>query len=178
MWNKQKPARKRLMAALILVLLVAFSMFGFTLGTYVRQSDLFKNGWIGPKHFAFTLDNTVSHRSLEPGQSVSYPITVSNTADGGVAQVDLQVSISITFPTSLAGTGRISATLSRSGQTIATSDTGTLECAGSTLPAATATTDEYTLTLTWLDADLTYLSDKTTQAFDNAQIHVSVSGYQ
>jgi hypothetical protein len=178
MWNKKNPASKRLMAALILVLLVAFSMFGFTLGTYVRQTTLFDDGWIGPKHFAFTVGNTVSHRSLEPGQSVSYPITVSNTAADGVAEVDLHVALSITYPTSLAGTGRITATLSRNGQTLATSESGTLDCTGSTLPATQATTDEYMLTLTWLDADLTYLSDKTTQAFSNSQIHIDVSGYQ
>jgi hypothetical protein len=178
MCNKQRPARKRLTALLILVLLVAFSMFGFTLGTYVRQTTLFSSGWIGPKHFAFTVGNTVSSRSVEPGQSVSYPITVSNSASGGVAQVDLQVAITITYPTSLAGTGRIKATLTRDGQELASSETGLLECEGHTLPATQATTDEYTLTLTWLDADLVYLSDKTTQAFDSAQIHIDVSGYQ
>jgi hypothetical protein len=163
---------------LALILLIAVSMAGFTLGAYVRQVKLFNSGWIGPKYFAFEIANSVSHRDLQPGASVSYPFTVTNHNSGGTAQVDLQVTISISYPTSLAGTGTVRATLTSGGQTLATSESGTLEATGTTLPANVQTTGEYTLTLTWLNADLTYLSDKTTQAFDDSQIHVSVSGYQ
>ncbi len=178
MWNKLCPAGKRLWIVLTLILLIAVSMFGFTLSTYVRQINLFSSGWVGPKYFAFELGNSVSSRDLEPGGSVSYPFTVSNFNDGGTAQVDLDVSITITFPTQLADTGTVRASLSRDGQTLATSESGTLSCAGATLPRNEQTTHTYTLTLTWLDADMTYLSDKTAQTFDASHIGVSVSAYQ
>jgi hypothetical protein len=177
------PERKRLLRPLIVILsllaVIAVSMLSVTLSAYVKELQLFNGGWVGPKYFAFNIDSDGSTKSLAPGESVSYNFSVCNFDGSGVAQVPLHVSIEIAYPPQLAGTGVIRADLYHGGTQLA-SDTGSgsLAVTGVTLPANSATTDSYTLTLTWLDSDMVFLGDRVNESFDPSTINISVSGYQ
>ena len=175
MWNKiSKPLR----VLLGLALLIAVSMAGYTLAAYVKTVNLFQGGWVGPKYFAFEVNGNSESQTVAPGGSASFPFSVSNYNNGGTAQVPLNVSISITYPQSLAGTGAVEAKLTLGGSTLATSTNGTLECNGAALPQNVQTTDKYTLTLTWLNADIAYLGTVKTSTFNPSDIKIRVSGYQ
>jgi hypothetical protein len=155
------------------------SMLGITLSSYVKQLQLFGEGWVGPKYFAFEVDSNSSQKSLAPGETVTYDISVSNHDNQGVAQIPLHVSIEIEYPTQLAGTGAILAELYYNG-TVLASDTGTglLTAVGATMPANTSTTDIYSLKLTWQNADMVLLGDIQSTIFDPSSIDIRVSGYQ
>lgn len=177
------PKRNRLLKLVIVVLsllaVIAVSMLSVTLSAYVKELQLFGGGWVGPKYFAFDIGNDAGTKSLAPGETVSYDFSVSNFDGNGVAQVPLHVSIEIAYPAQLAGTGAIRADLYHGGSLLA-SDTGSgsLAATGETLPANSATTDSYTLSLTWIDSDMTLLGDKVGETFDPSTISISVSGYQ
>ncbi len=168
-----------LLVILALLAVLAASMLGVTFSAYVRELNLFGSGWVGPKYFAFEAAAATANQTLAPGASVNYAFTVRNDDGGGVAQVPLHVSIEITYPAQLAGTGAIQAELLRGGAVLASSTgTGTLSAAGATLPAGTATADAYTLRLTWQNADLALLGGMKDTPFDPSSITVRVSGYQ
>ena len=179
MLHNVEGARKRWLIFLALLAVLAVSVFGFTLATYVKEVRLFDGGWIGPKRYAFEVGSVSGNQSLAPGETATYDFTVTNANATGVAQVPLQVSIEIGYPTQLAGTGTIQAQLYRAGTLLAaTTGTGTLAATGATLPANTQTTDTYTLKLTWQNADINYLSGVKTVVFDPSQLQIRVSGYQ
>jgi len=154
-------------------------MLGVTLSAYIKQVNLFDEGWVGPKYFAFEIDSTGDTKSMAPGESVDYVFHVRNYNEEGTSQVDLRVSIEIEYPGQLAGTGVIKAELYYDGALI-TSDTGsgTLASSGKTLPGGAQTNDVYTLKLTWLDSDLEYLGEIRENDFAVSDIKISVSGYQ
>ncbi|NLI22524.1 MAG: hypothetical protein GX418_13380 [Clostridiales bacterium] len=178
MQTRERRPGKPLRMVLVLALILALSMAGVTLGLYVKEVKLFGDGWIGPKYYAFEVDNSVTDQSIAPGQSVEYTFTVSNHNAGGVAQVPIQVSIEATYPTSLADTGNILAQLYRGSDLLAESGSGSLSCAGAVLPENTSTTHSYTLKLTWQNADIVHLGDVKFASFDASQISIRVSGYQ
>lgn len=179
MLRNQGGARRRWLLFLTLLAVLAVSVFGFTLATYVKEIHLFDGGWIGPKRYAFEVGSVSGNQSLAPGETAAYTFTVTNANAAGVAQIPLQVSIEIGYPAQLAGTGSIKAQLYRDGALLAaTTGTGALAATGATLPANQQTTDTYTLKLTWQDADLAYLSGVKTVAFDPSQLQIRVSGYQ
>lgn len=176
---KRNLYRKPLIVVLSFLAVIAVSMLGITLSSYVKQLQLFGEGWVGPKYFAFEVDSNSSQQSLAPGETVTYDFSVSNHDNQGVAQVPLHVSIEIDYPTQLAGTGAILAELYYNG-TVLTSDTGTgfLTAVGATMPANTSTTDIYSLKLTWQNADMVLLGDIQSTIFDPSSIDIRVSGYQ
>jgi hypothetical protein len=175
---KQPRTGRPLKTILVLALLIAASLLGTTLASYVKQAGLFGSGWVGPKYYAFEVDSNGGQNSLSPGGSTVYSFTVKNHNSGGVAQVPLKVLIHATYPATLAGTGRVRAELRSGASLIGSSDNGTLECSGIELAANTKNTDNYTLTLTWLDADIALLGGMTQSVFDPAAISIRVSGYQ
>jgi len=179
MSNKFRIFLKPLIVVLSLLAVIAVSMLSVTLSAYVKELQLFGSGWVGPKYFAFDIDSDGSTKNLAPGESVSYDFNVSNFDDSGVAQVPLHVSIEIDYPAQLAGTGSIQADLYHGGSLLA-SDTGTgsLAATGETLPANSATTDSYTLSLTWIDSDMVMLGDMVNETFDPSTINIKVSAYQ
>ena len=175
---RNKKARP-IVIVLSILLVIAVSMLGVTLSSYVKQLSLFNSGWIGPKYFAFNIDSAGDTKSLAPGESVSYDFNVRNYDENGVSQVDLHVAIEIDYPGQLAGTGVIKAELFHGGDLI-TSDTGsgTLAAAGSTLPGGSEYADGYTLKLTWLESDMEYLGEIKANEFDVSDVQIRVSGYQ
>jgi hypothetical protein len=176
---KHGKLMKSLMVVLSLMAIIAVSMLSVTLSSYVKQLQLFGDGWMGPKYFAFDVDSVGNAQNLAPGETVSYDFDVRNFDDNGVTQVPLHVAIEIDYPVQLADTGVIQADLYQSGSHLASdSGSGTLAATGATMPANSATTDTYTLTLTWLDSDLTYLGDNVSTVFDPSDISIRVSGYQ
>ena len=178
MFDKQPKAGRPLKAILALTLLIAVSLLGSTLASYVKEAGLFGSGWVGPKYYAFEVDSTGGKNSLTPGESAVYAFTVKNHNPGGVSQVPLKVLIHVTYPKTLADTGRVLAELRCGDALLASSDNGTLECSGIELAANTKDTDSYTLTLTWLDADMLLLGEIAQGAFDPAALSIRVSGYQ
>ncbi|MFH0793667.1 MAG: hypothetical protein ABIG45_00520 [Bacillota bacterium] len=176
---ERKKHVKPLLAVLSLLAVIAISMLGITLSAYVKELQLFSNGWLGPKYFAFETQSDGSTKSLAPGESVTYDFTVCNHDGNGVSQVPLHVSIEIDYPGQLAGSGAIQAELLREGSLLASDQgTGSLAVTGATLPAGTATTDHYTLKLTWVDSDMVYLGELKSTEFDPSVISIRVSGYQ
>ena len=178
MWNKLPVPGKPLKAILALILMIAVSLSGVTLGAYVKEIGLFTGAGVGPKYYAFEVDGVSGSKSVAPGESVSYPFTVRNHNGGGTAQVPLHVAIAISFPPSLAGTGKVTATLACNGAVLASSDTGTLECGGLDLASGVDDTDQYTLTLAWTGADMGLLGGMKETVFDPSMINIRVSGYQ
>ena len=169
---------KRVKILLAIALLVIAAWTGTTLAAYVKESALFSNGWVGPKYYAFEVESSFGHTSLAPGESASYPFAVRNYNDGGTAQVPLKVLISLDYPSSLAGTGKLRADLYGGNTLLRSSDTGKLEAAGYDLPANVQETHNYTIKLTWVDADMALLGGIKGQPFDPQAISVRVSGYQ
>ena len=179
MSDSQKRKAKPWIVVLTILALIAVSMLGITLSSYIKELQLFGSGWVGPKHFAFSIDKSGDTKNLAPGESVEYTFSVRNHDNDGVSQIPLHVSIEIAYPPQLAGTGIIQADLYREG-TLLASDVGggALAASGSTLPANTATTDHYALTLTWLDSDVEYLGEIQSKEQEPSIISISVSGYQ
>ena len=169
---------KRVKILLAIALLVIAAWTGTTLSAYVKESALFPSGWVGPKYYAFEVDSSAGHTSLAPGESTSYAFTVKNYNSGGTAQVPLKVLINISYPPSLAGTGKLRADLFSGSTLLRSSDTGTLESAGFDLAANVQETHNYTVTLTWVDADMALLGGMTQESFDPQAISIRVSGYQ
>ena len=169
---------KRLKILLAMTLLVISAWTGTTLATYVKETALFSSGWVGPKYYAFEVESSFGQRSLAPGESASYPFVVRNYNDGGTAQVPLKVLISLDYPQSLAGTGKLRADLYGGNTLLRSSDTGTLEAAGLDLAANVQETHHYMIKLTWVDADMALLGGIKGQPFDPQAISVRVSGYQ
>lgn len=169
---------KRLNILLAMALLIIAAWTGTTFAAYVKQTGLFSSGWVGPKYYAFEVESSSGHTSLAPGGSTSYAFTVKNHNSGGTAQVPLKVLVSISFPPSLAGTGKLRADLHGAGTLLRSSDTGTLECAGLDMAANIQETHSYTLTLTWVDADMAMLGGMKEEPFDPQAISIRVSGYQ
>ena len=95
-----------LVAILSILAVIALSMLGVTLSAYIKQINLFGDGWVGPKYFAFEIDSTGDTKSMAPGESVDYVFHIRNYNEEGTSQVDLRVSIEIEYPGQLAGTGR------------------------------------------------------------------------
>lgn len=178
MFNKRLLAIRPLKVILVLILLLAASLLATTLASYVREASLFANGWVGPKYYAFEVESTGSRESIMPGASADYTFTVKNHHNGGVAQVPLKVLIHAAYPKTLLGTGRVVAQLRCGDTLLSSSDSGILECSGMELTADTMDSDSYTLTLTWLDADMTLLSEIAHSTFDPCAISIRVSGYQ
>lgn len=178
MSSKYPWLSKHLGVLLLLALLLAVSIFGVTLASYVKEASLFNQGWVGPKYYAFEVESGSGPEALAPGESTVYHFTVRNYNDGGTAQVPLKVLIHVTFPTTLAGTGRIEAVIRTGDQVLGTSESGILECAGLELAGNTPDTDSYSLTLTWLDADIILLGGQTQDIFEPSSVSVRVSGYQ
>ena len=178
MFKPKAIISRPLKVILLLALALSFSMVGVTLGMYVKQVNLFGDGWIGPKYYAFEVQSNAFNQSVTPGSSATYPFTVSNYNNGGVAQIPLNVTFSIMYPTNFGGTGKVNAVLTCGGTVLGSSETGTLDCNGILLPKNEKTTDQYTLTLTWKDIDMALLSDIKSSAFDPSQISIRVSGYQ
>jgi hypothetical protein len=178
MLNRRFIVSKPLKIIMALAVIISFSLFGTTLGMYVKEVGLFSSGRVGPRYYAFEVENNSSPQSVAPGESATFAFTVKNYDNGGVAQVPLKVAIAATYPMSLAGTGRVVAELKNGGTVLAVSDNGTLECGGLELSSAVNDTDQYTLSLTWLDADLIILGGMTTAVFDPSQVNIRVSGYQ
>ncbi len=179
MYLLQNKKTRPYMVILSILALIALSMLGLTLSAYVKQVNLFDDGWVGPKYFAFELDGDTATKSLAPGNSVEYRFSVKNYNQDGTAQVDLRVSIEIKFPEKLAGTGTIKAELYH-GEDLLASDlgSGTLAATGSTLPGGTQTSDAYTLRLTWQDMDMEYLGTIKLEEFEVSDIEFNVSAYQ
>jgi len=176
--REQKPViSKPFKVVLVLVILLLVSLFGSTLGIYAKEAPVSQN-LIGAKLYAFEISNDVDAQSVEPGGSVTYTFSVRNFNTNGTAEIPLQTYVTIYFPTDLASTGRVLAQLYYGSQLLGSSDTGTLYCAGITLPENVKTTDVYSLTLSWLDADMTLLGDSKWQTFTPSQVHISVAGYQ
>ena len=169
---------KRVKILLAIALLIIAALTGTTLDAYVKQTGLFSSGWVGPKYYAFEVDSSAGHTSLAPGESASYPFVVRNYNDGGTAQVPLKVLISLDYPSSLAGTGKLRADLYGGNTLLRSSDTGTLEAAGLDLAANVQETHHYMIKLTWVDADMALLGGIKGQPFDPQAISVRVSGYQ
>lgn len=178
MFDKQPRTGWPLKVILAFVLMIAASLLGTTLASYVKEVGLFGSGRVGPKYYAFEVDSIGGQNSLMPGESAVYAFTVKNHNNGGVAQVPLKVLIHVTYPATLAGTGRVLAELRCGDAMIGSSDSGTLESSGIELAANIEDTDSYTLTLTWLDADMDLLGAMTQSTFDPAAISIRVSGYQ
>ena len=178
MFDKQPRSGRPLKIILALALLIAVSLLGSTFASYVKQAALFGSGWVGPKYYAFEVDSAGGKNSLSPGESAVYAFTVKNHNPGGVSQVPLKVLIHVKYPTTLADTGRVLAELRHGDALLGSSDNGTLECPGIELAANTQVADSYTLTLTWLDADMAMLGTLTQNAFDPAALSIRVSGYQ
>lgn len=179
MFPKLKLFRKPLVVLLTLLAIIAASMLSVTLSAYVKTLPFFGDGWVGPKYFAFDIHSDGETKSLAPGESISYDFSVYNHNDNGVAQIPLHISIEIHYPQQLAGAGTIRAELFREGASLATdTGSGVLAVMGKTLPAGVATTDVYTLTLTWLDTDTAYLTEIRDADFDPSKITISVSAYQ
>ena len=169
---------KRVKILLAIALLVIAAWRGNSLAAYVKQTGLFSGGWVGPKYYAFEVDSSAGHTSLAPGESTSYAFTVKNYNSGGTAQVPLKVLINISYPPSLAGTGKLRADLFSGSTLLRSSDTGTLESAGFDLAANVQETHNYTIKLTWVDADMALLGGIKGQPFDPQAVSVRVSGYQ
>lgn len=169
---------KRLKILLAMTLLVISAWTGTTLAAYVKESALFSSGWVGPKYYAFEVESSFGHTSLAPGESASYPFVVRNYNHGGTAQVPLKVLISLDYPSSLAGTGKLRADLYGGNTLLRSSDTGTLEAAGFDMAANVQETHNYMIKLTWVDADMALLGGIKGQPFDPQAISVRVSGYQ
>ncbi len=177
--TKQKSAfGKPTKVVFVLALLVIVSLFGGTMGIYSKQLPISGDSQIGPKNFAFEAAASITDQSVEPGGSASYEFTVSNFNGSGTAEVALQTYATVYFPGSLVGTGRVLAQLYYEGALLGSSDTGTLYCSGATLPANEQTTDTYTLTLSWLDADMAVLGDSKWQTITPSQVHINMAGYQ
>ena len=169
---------KRVKILLAIALLVIAALTGTTLAAYVKQTGLFSGGWVGPKYYAFEVDSSAGRTSLAPGESTSYAFTVKNYNSGGTAQVPLKVLINISYPPSLAGTGKLRADLYGGDTLLRSSDTGTLEAAGLDLAANVQETHHYMIKLTWVDADMALLGGKKEEIFTAQAISVRVSGYQ
>ncbi len=170
---------KALMVVLSLMAMIAVSMLGVTMSSYVKELQLFGDGWMGPKYFAFDMDSSGDMQDLAPGETVDYDFSVRNFDNNGVTQVPLHVAIEIDYPAQLAGTGVIQSELLQGGSALASDlGNGKLAATGSTMPANTATTDTYTLSLTWLDSDLQLLGDMVSTVFDPSDINIRVSAYQ
>lgn len=169
---------KRFKIILAMILLIISAWTGTTLAAYVKQAGLFSSGWVGPKYYAFEVESALGHTSLAPGESASYAFSVRNYNSGGTAQVPLKVLISISYPSSLAGTGKLRADLYGGSTLLRSSDTGTLEAAGFDLAANVQETQNYKVTLTWVDADIALLGGMTQESFDPQAISIRVSGYQ
>lgn len=178
MSSKHPLLSKRVGTILILALLLAGSVFGFTLASYIKEASLFGQGWVGPKYYAFEVESSNRPEAIAPGESTVYHFTVRNYNDGGTAQVPLKVLIRATFPTALAGTGKVVAVIRTGDQVLGTSETGTLECNGLELSPNTPDTDSYTLTLSWMDADIDLLSGQKGTVIDPLAVSIRVSGYQ
>lgn len=178
MSNQSKASSRRLIILLSLALLVASVWVGPTLAAFVRQAKLFDGGWLGPKYYAFEVESSAQTQSIAPGESASYPFRVKNHNAGGAAQVPLNVLIQVSYPPTLAGTGRLKADLYHGGQLLHTSTGGTLECAGMSMIANVNVTNDYTLSLTWQDADLTALGAIANETLPADAISIRVSGYQ
>ena len=169
---------KALTAILALALVLAVSLLGTTLASYVKEAGLFGNGWVGPKYYAFEVESSGDRHALAPGESAAYAFTVKNYNSGGFAQVPLNVLVHATYPSALAGTGRVLAELRQGGTVLGSSDSGTLECPGAVLSANSEDSDSYTLVLTWLDADMALLGSMKDSAFEPQGVNIRVSGYQ
>lgn len=169
---------KRVKILLAIALLIIAGWTGTTLAAYVKQTGLFSSGWVGPKYYAFEVESSAGRTSLAPGESTSYAFTVRNYNSGGTAQVPLKVLISLTYPPSLAGTGKLRADLYGGSTLLRSSDTGTLEAAGFDLSANVQETHNYKVTLTWVDADITLLGSLNGEHIDPQAISIRVSGYQ
>ena len=104
---------------------------------------------MGPKYFAFDVDSNGSAQDLAPGESVSYDFDVRNFDDNGVTQVPLHVAIEIDYPRTAWRTRALYRRICIKAASLLASDSGsgTLAATGSSMPANTATTDTYTLTL-------------------------------
>ena len=179
MFPKLKLFHKPLVVLLSLLAIIAVSMLTITVSAYVKTLPFFGDGWVGPKYFSFNIQSNGETKALAPSETISYDFNVYNHNENGVAQIPLHISIEIHYPSQLAGTGTIQAKLFRGGTLLASDDgSGVLAVMGNTLPASVATTDVYTLTLTWLDTDMTYLSEMRDDAFDPSKIVISVSAYQ
>lgn len=176
---KRNKIWKALMVILSLMAIIAVSMLGVTLSSYVKELQLFGDGWMGPKYFAFDMDSGGEMENLAPGETVTHDFSIRNFDDNGVTQVPLHVAIEIDYPAQLAGTGTIRAELLQGGTVLATDlGNGTLAATGATMPANSATTDTYTLSLTWLDSDLVILGDMVSMVFDPSDVSIRVSAYQ
>ena len=169
---------KKLKILLALALLIISAWTGSTFAAYVKDIGLFSSGWVGPKYYAFEVESNFGHTSMAPGESASYVFAVKNYNDGGTAQVPLKVLISLDYPKSLAGTGKLRADLFSGSTLLRSSDTGTLEAAGLDLAANVQETHHYMIKLTWVDADMALLGGIKGQPFDPQAIAVRVSGYQ
>ena len=173
---KRRP--RGLTALLVLVLLAAAGWSGTALAAYVKQNSLFGSGWVGPKYYAFEVESSVEGVKLAPGESANYPFTVKNFNSGGTAQVPLKVLIEIKYPKALVGTGSVWAELHSGSTLLKRTDTGKLECAGLEMAANIKETHSYTLTLTWLDADISLLSGIEESTLKPGAVSISISGYQ
>lgn len=178
MLNKRYGFTRRLRAILLMAVLISASMMGISLAAYSKEVGLFNSGWVGPKYYAFEVEYESQQHKLAPGESTDYVFTVKNHNAGGVAQVPLKVAIAVTYPTDLGGTGTMQAELKHGNASLGTSDNGELACKGRELAANEKDSDQYTLTLTWLDADIDFLGTKKSEVFQPSQIKISVSGFQ
>lgn len=173
---KRRP--RGLTVLLVLALIAAAGWSGTALAAYVKQNSLFGSGWVGPKYYAFEVESSATGAKLAPGESADYPFSVKNFNSGGTAQVPLKVLIKADYPASLAGTGKVRADLYSGSTLLKSSETGTLECAGFEMTANIKETHSYTLTLTWLDADISLLSGAEEDGLGTEAVYISVSGYQ
>lgn len=173
---KRRP--RGLTALLMLVLLAAAGWSGTALAAYAKQSNLFGSGWVGPKYYAFEVESSAGGVKLAPGEGASYPFTVKNFNSGGTAQIPLKVLIKVDYPATLAGTGKVWAELHSGSTLLKKTDSGKLEYAGLDMAAGIKETHSYTLTLTWLDADISLLSGAEEDGLGTGAVSIIVSGYQ
>ena len=178
MLNNRYKLGKPLKIILMLVVLLVLSMMGAALAAYAKDVTLFSTGWVGPKYYAFEVENELKRQSLAPEERAVYTFTVKNYNDGGTAQVPLKVAILVTCPVDLAQTGKVFAELTYDNSVLGSSDKGKIECSGREMAANVKQSDRYTLTLTWLDADTALLGTMTSAVFEPSNINIRVSGYQ
>lgn len=178
MLSKRFSLTRRVKAVLLMACLLSASVFGLSLAAYAKEVGLFNAGWVGPKYYAFEVDYEPQEHKLAPGESTDYLFTVKNHNAGGEAQVPLKVAIAVTYPTNLGGTGYIQAELKQGETSLGSSDNGTLSCSGRELAANERDSDQYTLTLTWQDADTEFLGSRKSEVFEPSQIKILVSGFQ
>jgi hypothetical protein len=148
--------KKRLLLV-ILTLAIVTSLSAGTLAVYTT-TDTAVSGSVQVKKFAFTAAGTSGDSTtikLAPTESKDYAFTVSNTDNGATAEVPLNYTVTVNYSGALTAMPGLKAVLKSGSTELINNTSGSFTYTVSNVPAGTARTDSYTLTLIWVNGDNT-----------------------